>query len=191
MKKAFFQLGLLSVMGILSWGLYSYLQTNKVIAQDSACSNYWTNPKTGFRECLNLGSSANNQIGKRRRFTETENLNSTEPQSDYLLLSKRLISCHTQAQICNDSNRHDALYVTIKVKNTTKKPVSSVVYLDVYSRKFDNRLTRLSFTPVNENANRYLKSGRSILLQSVLYNSSLPEGYKLKDLYFKNLRNYI
>lgn len=188
MKKAFFQLGLLSVMGILGWGLYSCLQTNQVIAQDSACSNYWTNPNTGFRECLNMGSSANNQIRKRRRFTETENLNSTEPQSDYLLLSKRLISCHNQAQICSDSQRHEALYVTIKVKNTTNKLLRSRVRLDVYSRKFDNSLTTLRFTPVNENANRYLKSGRSILLQSVLYNSSLPENYQLRDLYFKNLR---
>ncbi|MDJ0677455.1 MAG: hypothetical protein QNJ36_19085 [Calothrix sp. MO_167.B42] len=187
MKKVFFQSGLL-VMGIFGWGLYSCLQTNQVIAQHPVCSNYWTNPRTGSQECLNLGNSASNQVHKRRRFTETQNFNSTEPQSNYLLLSKRLISCHNQAQICDDSQRHQALYVTIKVKNITNKLVRSRVYLDVYSQKFNNALTTLEFTPVDNNANGYLKSGRSILLQSVLYNSYLPEGYQLRDLYFENLR---
>ncbi|MDJ0618251.1 MAG: hypothetical protein QNJ63_16145 [Calothrix sp. MO_192.B10] len=189
MKKVVFQSVLLSVMGIFSWGLYSSFPTGKLLAQDPYCANYWTNPRTGYRECLNLGSSSRNQIRKPRQISNTtQNFNSTKPKSNYLLLSKHLISCHNQAEICDNSQRDKALYVTIKIKNTTNKLVSSKVFADVYSNKFKGSLTYLTFRPVDKNASNYLKPGKSALLHAVLYNSYLPEGYKLRDLYFDNLR---
>jgi hypothetical protein len=188
MKNIFCKTFIFPFISALIIGIPSVLETNKAFGKEPQCSNYWTNPQTGSRECPNVNNNSGNRQSAIPNYNSNVNLslNTTESPNDYLILSRKIISCHNFAEICNDHQRHEALHFTIRVKNVSPDILYRRLTANLYLKNFDQPLTTLIFDAVDKNANYMLKPGQVAELETVLHTMYLPKGAKLRDLYLKH-----